>query len=78
LKPPQQRLGRMLDIAGISDAQRVDLSCRLDMRDAEGHIGMCMSNPSPGEPVAYDSRISHYAGWAPSPITCSMCLYLDV
>ena len=27
----------MLDIAGTSDAQRVDLSCRLDMRDADGH-----------------------------------------
>jgi hypothetical protein len=51
----------MLDIAGTSDGQRVHLSCRLDMYDAEGHIGMCMSNLSPREPVACDSRISHYA-----------------
>jgi len=60
----------MLDIAGTSDAQRVDLSCRLDMRDADGHTRL-------GNPWLV-TRESHYAGWAPSPITRSMCLYLDV
>src|SRR3954451_7379449 len=65
LRRPQQRLERMLDIVGISDAQRVHFSCRVDMRDAEGTYWEAHARALTSVTRRFSFRISHYTGGCP-------------